>query len=201
MRRQALCEMGSLDTLALKDKRFVTQRHGGGGWPETAEHFYANTSAFAQLPKELSNNFSEETYIFIRVGDKFDTEVCELAQLELHILLSDETAKNLPWGNRIHGEPVRIASQSSRDFNEPPARSIIDQVRIRINGVILDHPIIRDGWLIYQLKPFQLALGSNVVAFKVSGRNLQEQKQVTVEKLEINVKYAKTREVSRALSP
>jgi hypothetical protein len=49
--------MGSLVTLARRDKRFVTQRRGGGGWPETAEHFYANTSAFAQLPVEL---FSQE---------------------------------------------------------------------------------------------------------------------------------------------
>ena len=54
LRRQALCEMGSPDTLRHKDKLFATQRRGGGGWPESAEFFYKNTSAFAQLPKAIS---------------------------------------------------------------------------------------------------------------------------------------------------
>ena len=189
LRRQALCEMGSLDTLARKDKRFVVQRRGGGGWPETAEYFYANTSAFAQLPKELSNNPSEEIYLFIQVGDNVVSVANEVAQLELNILLSDEAAKNLDWRDRINGEPVKIASGSSRNFTEPPARGLVDQIRIRINGVILDQPVTEDGWLIYQLKPVHLAAGSNVVAFKMNGRNTLEQNRITVEKLEIIAKY------------
>jgi hypothetical protein len=48
--------------------------------------------------------------------------------------------------------------------------------------VILNQPAVRDGWLIYQLKPVQSAYGSNVVAFKLNGRNTREQERVTIEK-------------------
>ena len=93
LRRQALCEMGKPETLALKDKTFVTQRRGGGGWPETADYFYANTSAFAQLPKELSNNQTDETYIFLRVGDDVNSLAGKVSNIRLRILISDQSAK------------------------------------------------------------------------------------------------------------
>ena len=191
LRRQTLCEMGSLDTLKLQDKIFATGRRGGGGWPETAEHFYKNTSAFAQLPKELSNHSSEEVYVFIRVGDDVNVLTSDVEQIELRVLLSDPVAAALRWEDRMHGEPVRIASHSSRDFNEPPARAFVDQLRVRINGVILDRSAVRDGWLMYLLKPVHLAHGRNVVAFKLSGRSPEAKERVTVEKLEIDVRYVK----------
>jgi hypothetical protein len=202
LRRQALCEMGSLDTLALRDKRFVTQRRGGGGWPETAEHFYANTSAFAQLPLEIISSElikvyhgfvrpAHENYLFLQVGDDVNSLANEVEGIGLRILLSDPAAKDLPWEERIHDKPVRIASMSSRDFTEPPARTIVDQLRVRINGVILDSPEVSDGWLIYQLKPVQLAHGRNVLAFVLSGTRPQVQEKITIEKMEIDVRYAK----------
>lgn len=189
LRRQALCEMGSPDTLVLMDKTFVTQRHGGGGWPETAEWFYANTSAFAQLPKELSNNSSVETYLFIRVGDDVNAVSGKVKQIELRVLLSDPAGKELPWEARMNGEPVRIALGSSRDFNEPPARTLPDNLRVRMNGVVLEQPANRGGWLSYQIKPVHLAQGRNVVAFKLNGRKPVEKERVIVEKLEIAVRY------------
>ena len=189
MRRQALCEMGSPNTLFRKDKTFVTQRRGGGGWSETAEYYYANTSAFAQLPKELSNNPSEDTYVFMRVGDDLNTLAEDVDYIELRVLLSDPSAADLPWEDRIHGVPVRIAKMSSRDFNDPPAQTLVDQLRVNINGVILNRPAICDGWLIYLLKPVHLAFDRNVIAFNLTGRNPDIQERITVEKLEINVLY------------
>jgi hypothetical protein len=85
--------------------------------------------------------------------------------------------------------PVRIASHSRRDFSEPPARTILEQLRVRINGVILDRPGAREGWLVYNLKPVQLACGSNVVAFKLNGRGPDLSEGITLEKLEIAVAY------------
>lgn len=189
LRRQALCEMGSPGTLSRKDKTFVTQRRGGGGWSETADDYYANTSAFAQLPKELPANSSRETYVFMQVGDDVNTMAGDVEQIELSVLLSDPAAAGLPWKDRLHNKPVQIAKMSSRDFNEPPALSIIDQLQVRINGVILDRPIVREGWLVYLPKPVCLAYGKNVIAFKLSKRSSNVQERVTIEKLEINVLY------------
>ncbi len=159
IRRQALCEMGSPDTLFRKDKTFVTQRRGGGGWSETAEYYYANTSAFAQLPKELPDNSSEEAYVFVWVGDDVNTMEDDVGQIELCILFSETEL------------------------------AFADQLKVRINGVILDRTAVSDGWMMYQLKPDCLAHGSNVVALKFNGRSPRVQEQITVEELEINVLY------------
>jgi hypothetical protein len=200
LRRNALCEMGSPDTLLHKDKKFVTQRRGGGGWPETAEHMYKNSSAFSQLPMELNppgqtegaHGFvrpKKENYLFLQVGDDVNALAGEVKKIDLRILLSDPNAAGLPWKDRIHDEPIRIASQSNMDFNEPAALTLVDQLRVRINGVILDKPAIQDGWLIYQLKPSQLAHGSNVIAIVLTRSESQEKGRLTVEKLEIDVQY------------
>lgn len=164
IRRQTLCEMGSLKTLDHKDKTFFTPRRGGGGWYDTAEYFYANTSAFAQLPKELSNNPSDEAYVFVQVGDDVNALASDIEQLELRVLLTD-AAKN-------------------------PA-PVVDQLRLRINGVIMDPPRVSDGWLVYKLKPVYLALGSNVVALKLNGRDPQAKERISVEKMAIDVRYKK----------
>lgn len=190
LRRQALCEMGSRDTLARADKRFVTQRRGGGGWPETAEHFYANTSAFAQLPQELASDPADETYVFLRVGDDLEPVAAEAVRIELRVLLHDPAAAGLPWPDRIHGEPVRVARHSRREFAEPPLRALVTQLRVRINGVLLDPPDLTDGWLLYPLRPVHLARGGNVVAFRLESRAPEAPGRVTVEKLEIDVRYA-----------
>ena len=200
LRRNALCEMGSLDKLLCKDKKFVMQRRGGGGWLETAEHMYKNSSAFAQLPMELyppehtegAHGFVRplrENYLFLQIGDDVNTLAGEVARINLRMLLSDPNAADLPWKDRLCGEPIRIASMSSRDFNEPPALKLIGQLRVRINGVILDQPIIHDGWLVYRLKPVQLAHGSNVIALVLNGSESQAKGRITVEKLEIDVIY------------
>jgi hypothetical protein len=196
LRRQALCELGSLETLQNKDKTFVTERRGGGGWPDTAEYFYKNSSAFAQLPLRISDDPDDETYVFLQVADDPvgyrrapDAVAQDVARLELRVLLSDAAAADTPWESRIHSEPVRIAMLGRRDFSEPPARTILEQLRVRINGVILDRPGAREGWLVYNLKPVQLACGSNVVAFKLNGRSPDLHDGITLEKLEIAVAY------------
>jgi hypothetical protein len=200
LRRNALCEMGSLGTLLCKDKKFVMQRRGGGGWPETAEHMYKNSSAFAQLPMELyppgqtegAHGFvrpKKENYLFLQVGDDVNALAGEVAMIDLRILLSDPNAAGLPWEERMYECPIRIASMSSRDLNEPPALTLVDQLRVRINGVILDQPAIHDGWLIYRLTPVHLAHGRNVIAILLTGTESQEKGRITVEKLEIEVQY------------
>lgn len=190
LRRQALCQMGSRDTLARADKRFVAQRRGGGGWPETAEHFYANTSAFAQLPQELADDPADEIYLFLRVGDDLRSLPADQVCLELRVLLSDPSVAGLPWSDRIHTEPVRIARLSRREFAEPPLRALLEQLRVRLNGVVLDPPGLREGWLSYPLRPAHVARGSNVIAFRLDGRAAGTPGRVWVEKLEIDVRYA-----------
>ena len=120
MRRQALCEMGSLETLRHADKVFTTQRRGGGGWSERAEYFYKNSSAFAQLPRVISpasideDGQPAETYIAIAVGDDVDQDAEAVERVQLRLLLSDAAAEGKPWESRIHTQPVEICTHSRR---------------------------------------------------------------------------------------
>jgi hypothetical protein len=195
LRRQALCEMGSLDTLRHKDKVFATQRRGGGGWPESAEFFYKNTSAFAQLPKVISvapacgDKQTGETYIAVMVGDDMDGQADRVERIQMRVLLSDPAAEGAPWDDRIHTEPVRICTLSSRDHAQPPAKDILYGLRARINGVLLDTPGIHEGWLVYDVRPVQLAHGRNIVAFRLERGSRASGARISVEKLEIHVKY------------
>ena len=198
--RQAYCEMGSLETLRFKDKVFVTQRRGGGQCPPVAELFYVNSNCFAQLPKELSNDENDETYIHIPVGEDVNKYKDQIKSIELRVLLSDPEAVNLPEDGRIYSGPVGIGTDEVyvsatgkwvRELAEPPGKGIENNLRTRINGVILERPSIREGWLVYGLKPNQLALGKNVAGFKLKGREPRKQQNMTLEKLEIHVTYIK----------
>ena len=195
MRRQALCEMGSTETLERRNKVFATQRRGGGGWSECAEYFYKNSSAFAQLPKVLSTASIDEdgqpteTYIAIAVGDDVHGQADAVERVQLRVLLSDAAAAGTPWKDRIHPEPVTICTHSSRNCAEPPVRAIQHDLRARVNGVVLGEPALQEGWLVYDVKPVQLALGRNVVALKLQDGHRTWGDQITVEKLEIEVKY------------
>ena len=164
IRQQALCEMGSPDTLQHKDKIFVTERRGGGGWPDTAEHYYANTSAFAQLPLELIA--PKEKYVFLRVGDDVNALAKDVTRLELRIQCS-------PAGGGACSPAGGGASASAAD-----------PLRVRINGALLEHPLVQSDWFVYDLKPVQLAHGRNVVALLKRGGE-----GVVVEKVEIHVAY------------
>ena len=63
--RRAYQELGEVETLSAKDKRFVVQRRGGGHGPTvipnpedwaTPRHTYANTNMLAQLPAAVPND-------------------------------------------------------------------------------------------------------------------------------------------------
>ncbi|PKO23888.1 MAG: hypothetical protein CVU38_01705 [Chloroflexi bacterium HGW-Chloroflexi-1] len=156
--RQAYCEMGSPETLRFKDKVFVTQRRGGGQWAPVSEFFYANSNCFAQLPKELSNDKNDETYIHIPVGDDVNKYKDRIKSIELRVLLSDPEAAGLPADERICGGLVKITAEDVyfvkgesglepveiRNLAEPPARGLENNLRTRMNGIILGRPAIRE---------------------------------------------------------
>ena len=107
----------------------------------------------------------------------------------LSVLLSDEAAEGMPAERRIYEELVRIGFDGKRDFAVPPMKGIEDGLRVRMNGVILERPTALKGWLVYRLKPAQLALGRNVVGLKVKGRSAESHDDISIEKLEISVTY------------
>ena len=87
------------------------QRRGGGGWPETAEHMYKNSSAFAQLPLELyppGNTHRrswilrpiKENYLFLQVGDDVHSLEDKVAKIDLRILLSDPGFSRAAMGRK-----------------------------------------------------------------------------------------------------
>jgi len=154
------------------------------------------------LPKELPNDENAETYITVTVGDDVNACAERIESIEMRVLISDQAAEVLPVSERIHGEPVRIcywsntgskcpSTKISRDFAEPPEKSILDNFRARINGVMLERPVVQEGWLVYGLKPLQLTLGKNLAGFKLKGRDPDSREYMCIEKLEIHLKYIK----------
>lgn len=123
------------------------------------------------------------------VGDDMDREADMVERIQMRVLLSDPAVEGIPWEERIHTEPVLICTLSSRDHAQPPARHIQYGLRARINGVSLDKPRTQEGWLVYDLRPVQLAPGKNTVALKLEGRSGDARDHVIVEKLEIHMKY------------
>ena len=109
----------------------------------------------------------------------------------LRVLLSDPAAGEVPVERRIHATPIRIGIDETRSFAMPPQKGIEDKLRVRLNGAILDRPAVREGWLCYPLRPALLARGSNTVAFRLAGRDTQSAHEMSVEKLEISVRYQK----------
>ncbi len=70
------------------------------------------------------------------------------------------------------------------------AKSEPQQVRVKLNGLLLRDPAIKDLWSIYQLTPQQLAVGRNLVTLDDSSPQPRD-KPLALEKLEIHVRYSK----------
>ncbi len=64
------------------------------------------------------------------------------------------------------------------------------QVRVKLNGILLRDPGIEDLWSIYRLTREQMALGRNLVTLDDSSPQPRE-KPIALEKLEIHVRYRK----------
>ena len=210
-------EIGSPETLAGTDKVFITERRGGGHWmipdPEdwsTPRAMYLNANALAQLPKRLpdlpapsaasdarlrrgppgQNDWRDgkaDTFLFVRVGDDLNAAAQSIDQITIRLLISDPAAADLAGAERL--APVLISTKYRDHYNTPPGKEIVDRIELRLNNLLLPAPTVEDGWLVFAAEPKQFALGKNLVGVWVDGLTLDTPTPMTIEKLEVHVRY------------
>jgi len=195
--REIYRDIGSLETLQQKDKLFYVQRRGGGhgktvvpdpeNW-HTPRHMYFNTNMFAPLPAPLDNAGKADTLLTLYAGDDVMSAGKKLKSLRLHLLLSDPEATDLADDERL--QAVRVAPRRFLD-HMPPAKGIEKSIEVRLNNLSLGEGRIEAGWIVFDVKPVQLALGENLVGIRVKSRPKDARQPLIVEKLELHMRYRK----------
>ena len=191
--RQFYRELADIDAMNQRSKVFVVQRRGGGHGPfvvpnpedwSTPRWMYFNTNMFAPLPVELDPDGRADTLLHVYVGEQAPPDV----EVTIRLLLSDDSAANLPDGERLQRVLVAtIGHEDSRLENVPPAIGIERHVDVRLNNALLEISLVDDGWLVFQALPAQLAVGENLLAVRLTYGDPEARGEVLVEKLEIHV--------------
>ena len=193
--RQLYREIGSPETLKCKDKFFVVQRRG---WDSanyrTAREAFITGNILAQLPAEISNDAGVDTILSVRIGDDVNLMADRVDQISIHLLLSGPDAKDLPEDQRIPRGLIRktlpwgtFEGMDGRLYTTAPAKGIDKRIQLRLNNVMLDKPVIEDGWLVFHNVPPKLcAAGENLVG---AGLRPDSGQRLVIEKLEVHVKY------------
>ena len=57
-----------------------------------------------------------------------------------------------------------------------------------VNNLLLGQPKVESGWLLFDVKPVQLAVGENLVGVRVKDRDPKAER-LSIEKLELSVRY------------
>ena len=111
-----------------------------------------------------------------------------MKSLRLHLLLSDPEATDLADDERL--QAVRVAPRRFLD-HMPPAKGIEKSIEVRLNNLSLGEGRIEAGWIVFDVKPVQLALGENLVGIRVKSRPKDARQPLIVEKLELHMRYRK----------
>ena len=75
-------------------------------------------------------------------------------------------------------------------YNSSPLEGIRKRIEVRINNLLLEEPVVEDGWLVFRgLDPDIFAVGTNLVGLRVTGRSPNAGAPLFVEKLEVQVDY------------
>ena len=186
-------ELADVDAMNQRSKVFVAQRRGGGHGPfvvpnpedwSTPRWMYFNTNMLAPLPADLDPDGRADTLLHVYVGEQAPPD----AEVTVRLLLSDDSAANLPDGERLQRVLVAtIGHPDGRLENVPPAIGIERHVELRLNNALLEISSVDDGWLVFQALPAQLATGENLVGLKLTEMEPRARGRVTIEKLEIHV--------------
>lgn len=199
LHRQVYGEMYDPAILRHKDKTFVVQRRGGGhgasvvpdpaDW-RTPRWMYFITNMLAQLPATLANDGKADTLLFIDIADDVAADAGRVRDLRIRMLLSDPTAKALSASQRLKEVIMASHDRPNRTrLNIPPAKGIEKQIELRLNNILLGPVTVEDGWVVFPAKVNQLAMGSNLVGVRINERSLAANESVTIEMLEVQVRY------------
>ena len=163
-------EVCSPESLKYKDKNFVVQRRGGGGvrayiWP-SPDDWYTPTWSYCN-----TNMFAP-----------LPAAISNKANLD--------TLLPLYVGDDVNAAADRIESITLRVLLSGEVAGG-GQIEVRVNGVLLGRPTAEQGWLVFELRPQQLAQGENIVGLRVLDPAPATLGEMRIEKLESHVRYHK----------
>jgi hypothetical protein len=188
-------EIGDSKVLRHLDKTFFIQRRGymdghilprlEEWWTPRYHHFYTNM--FEALPTDVPENPPEDRLLTITVGDDVNANTDQIERITLRLALLDPAAKDLPEDERNKG----VAGV--RRHIPPPTlytpKGIEKQIEVRLNNILLEPAKMQDGWLVFPVRPKQLALGDNLVGVRHDTSHPADSEPISVEKLELHVDY------------
>ena len=145
----------------------------------------------APLPALLDHEGKVDTLLSLEVGDDVNALVDQIDQISLKMLLSDLAAASHPDAERIAQAVVSVGARPGGILhNEPPAQGIERLTELRINNILLEPPIIKDGWLLFRnVSPRSLAVGKNLVGVRVVEQRAVDDSRIKIEKIELHVCY------------
>lgn len=205
--RQAYHEMGDYRALKHKDKIFVLQRRGGGGWggPDPDDwymprHWYLCTNMFAPLPANLDPLGKADALMTLFIGDDLAAQAGRINSVTLRLLLNDSAGIGyVPPGASNPSDPpaagriergLLATDGATQRYNCPPVQGIECRIDVRINNALLETPVIEHGWLVFtDLNPRFFAVGDNLIGVVLTPPLSQGVESVSIEKLEVHVKY------------
>jgi hypothetical protein len=179
---------------------------------------YGDSNMFAPLPAPLANDGRADTLLEVCVADDVSADAARIDKLTLRVLLSDPAAEGVAEEDRLERvemetsqqlldrampilaeaiPEVEAVSRNDADVGTyerhlrsiPPASGVEDRIEARLNGALLTRPCVQSGWLVFELRPTQLAVGSNLVGLRVTERSPDVADEMSVEKLEVHVTY------------
>jgi hypothetical protein len=131
-----------------------------------------------------------DTLLTVYVADDVAAEAGRVAEITVRVLLSDDAAEGLSDQERLERVVVAtIGHPDRRLYNTPAARDIVGRIELRLNNSPLGTAGVDGGWLVFRAKPMQLAAGENLVGVSVSERPPDAAGRVSIEKLEVHVRY------------
>ena len=182
-------EIGSTETLREGNKIFFVERRGGGHDQEvvpdpnqwyTPRHMYFQTNMQAPLPAHLVGDGSADTLLRLEVADDVNERPDNIDRIELRLALSF------------------AATGASTEKGNGTVQEI--DVEVRINNLLLGDPypergtvtalnVTFDHWLVFSMPSRHLAVGTNLVGVRLSGKHPEPCSPVRIEKLELHVCY------------
>jgi len=182
--RQALQEVGDLQTIADKDKFFAVERRGGYPW---SEGFFGRNDT-ASLPTSLAND-GRPTELTVRIGDNVRAlaETVERVALRLVLFGAGEQDQVVA---RLNGVPLALAARDP----EWKDSQILSPEPQRNSGGIGRWPVNSDQKLLrldFTVPPRLCHLGENEVSVRVVEPPADTDNEMVLEKLEVHVEYNK----------
>ena len=180
---QAYHEVGSPDTLRLKDKVFPVERRGGYPWAEG----YFNRNDDSPLPANLAGD-GQPTTLRLRIGDDLPACADKVKRVMLRAVLFG-AAQDEPLEVRLNGRALTMALcdpqwKDAQIFSPRPQPASGGSGRYRVNSA---QKLLR---LDYSVETGMCRVGLNEVELRLAARaGNPPGRGVVLEKLELHVDY------------